>query len=69
MRGGVTPLRPQDPLDLALELFVESNLLALPVVDGQDSRVVGLVKRVDVSSTYLRHVHGATAPTVTVGNG
>ena len=61
MRGGVTPLRPEDPLDRALELFVESNMLALPVVDG-DSKVVGLVKRVDVSSTYLRHVHGASTP-------
>ena len=34
MRGGVTPLRPDDRLDRALELFVESDLLALPVVDG-----------------------------------
>jgi CIC family chloride channel protein len=61
MRTGITPLSPDDPLDRALELFVESDLLALPVVenDGQ-ARVIGLVKRADVSSTYLRYVHGAT---------
>ena len=44
-----------------MELFVEQNLLVLPVVDGSPGRkVVGLVKRSDVSSTYLRHVQGAT---------
>jgi CIC family chloride channel protein len=63
MRGGVSPLRPDDRLDRALELFVESDLLALPVVDGSPGqRVIGIVKRADVSSTYLRHVHGAPPP-------
>jgi CBS domain-containing protein len=63
MRGGVTPLKPDDRLDRAMELFVENDLLALPVVDGTpEGRIVGMVKRVDVSSTYLRRVHGA--PTV-----
>jgi CBS-domain-containing membrane protein len=57
MRGDVTPLRPEDRLDQALELFVESDLLALPVVDGE-RRVVGVVKRADVSGAYLRQVHG-----------
>jgi CIC family chloride channel protein len=32
MRTEVTPLRPDDRLDRALELFAESDLLALPVV-------------------------------------
>jgi CIC family chloride channel protein len=60
MRLDVTPLQPDDRLDRALELFVESNLLALPVVDGSPERhVIGMVKRADVSSTYLRYVHGA----------
>jgi CIC family chloride channel protein len=60
MRLDVTPLQPEDRLDRALELFVESNLLALPVVDGSaERRVIGLVKRADVSGTYLRYVHGA----------
>jgi CIC family chloride channel protein len=65
MRSDVTPLRPEDRLDRALELFVESDLLALPVIDGSpEGRVVGVVKRADISSTYLRYVHGATAAQV-----
>lgn len=60
MRHDVTPLQPEDRLDRALELFVESNLLALPVVDGSPERlVIGVVMRADISSTYLRYVHGA----------
>jgi len=60
MRTDVTPLQPDDTLDRALELFVESDLLALPVVDvSKHRRVIGIVKRADVSSTYLRYVHGA----------
>jgi CIC family chloride channel protein len=55
----VTPLRPDDRLDRALELFVENDVLALPVVDPEDTKhVVGIVKRSDVASTYLRYVHG-----------
>jgi CIC family chloride channel protein len=60
MRTDVTPLVPEDHLDRALELFVESDLLALPVVDSySDRHVLGIVKRADVSSTYLRYVHGS----------
>jgi chloride channel protein, CIC family len=59
MRSDVVPLHPGDPLDYALELFVENNLLELPVVDESPrKRVIGIVKRADVSGTYLRHVHG-----------
>jgi len=59
MRTDVIPLRAGDPLDHALELLVENNLLELPVVDeSPQQRVIGIVKRADVSSTYLRHVHG-----------
>jgi CBS domain-containing protein len=54
----VTPLRPDDRLDRAQELFIENNLLALPVVTGDQNRVVGLVRRSDVAQTYLRRVHG-----------
>jgi CIC family chloride channel protein len=62
MRGDVTPLRPEDRLDRAVELFVENDLLALPVVDRwPGGRVVGVVKRADVTGTYLRYVHGSTA--------
>ncbi len=59
MRTDVVPLHPSDPLDFALELLVENNLLELPVVDETpEKRVIGIVKRAEVSSTYLRHVHG-----------
>jgi CIC family chloride channel protein len=58
MRSGVTPLVADDSIDRALELFVENDLMSLPVVDGPDRRVIGIVKRFDISSTYLRHVHG-----------
>ncbi len=59
MRTDVVPLRPDDPLDRALELFVENDLLELPVVDESPERqVIGIVKRSDVSSTYLRYVQG-----------
>jgi chloride channel protein, CIC family len=64
MRTGVTPLRPDDPLDQALESFVESDLLALPVVESNgQGRVIGIVKRADVSTTYLRYVQGMNEPT------
>ena len=52
-------MEPDDPLDRALELFVESDRLTLPIVDGTPARhVIGIVKRAELSSTYLRHVHG-----------
>jgi CIC family chloride channel protein len=59
-RGGVTPLTPDDDLDRALELFVENDLLALPVVT--DGRLVGVVRRADLVGEYLRRVH-APRPT------
>lgn len=62
MRTDVTPLCPDDRIDRALELFVENDLLALPVVDKHPGgRVLGVVKRSDISSTYLRHVQGVTS--------
>jgi CIC family chloride channel protein len=63
MRPDVVPLHPGDGLDRALELFVENNLMELPVVDDTDrQRVIGIVTRADVSGTYLRHVHGRRRP-------
>lgn len=59
MRLDIAPLQSGDRLDRALELFVESNLLELPVVDGTpEHRVVGIVTRSDVSSNYLKLVQG-----------
>jgi CIC family chloride channel protein len=62
MRTDVPPLKAGDPLDRAMELFVENDLLALPVVDDSPrQRVLGVVRRADISGTYLRHVQGMTA--------
>jgi CIC family chloride channel protein len=61
MRSDVTPLQLDDRLDRAQELFVEHDLLALPVVDNLTERhVVGMVRRSDIAGAYLRHVHGVS---------
>ncbi len=58
MRGEIRPLLPDDTLDRALELFVENDLLALPVIeDEQSRRVLAMVRRFDIASAYLRHMH------------
>jgi chloride channel protein, CIC family len=60
MRSDVTPLRARNRLDLAVELFAEFDVLALPVVDeSPEAKVIGVVRRSDVFSTYVRLVHGA----------
>ncbi len=60
MRTDVVPLRPEYTLDRAIELFTENDLLALPVVEGDgEKRVVGVVRRADVSSAYVRQLHGS----------
>jgi CIC family chloride channel protein len=60
-RTDVRPLTPDDTLDLALELFVENDLLALPVVDDRKHReLLGMVRRYEISRAYLHHVQGPT---------
>ena len=62
MQSDVRPLAPNDTLDRALELFVENDLLALPVVDGLDGRqVIGVVRRFDISSAYMQRIQGPAA--------
>jgi len=76
MRTDVDALHLEDRVDRALELFVENDLTALPVIDGSsDRKVLGLVHRSDISTAYLRHVHGlvedqlaAAAPGGRAGN-
>jgi CIC family chloride channel protein len=59
MRSDIVPLKATDRLDRALEIFVEDDVLSLPVVDeSADQCVIGIVKRADISSMYLRYVHG-----------
>jgi len=64
MRRRVFPLSPDDRLDRAIELFVENNLDALPVVDPESHTVIGIVPRSDISRAYLKYVHGAISPFV-----
>ncbi|MBN1917585.1 MAG: chloride channel protein [Verrucomicrobia bacterium] len=60
MRSDIPPLRPDDRLDRALELFSQTDRLALAVVDGSpDHRVIGIVRRADISSAYLQRVYGS----------
>jgi CIC family chloride channel protein len=58
MRSDIVPLRLQDPVEHAMELFAESDLLVLPVIDGPEPHVVGVVKRSDIAGAYLRRVQG-----------
>jgi chloride channel protein, CIC family len=62
MRTRVVPLRPDDRLDRALELFVENDLEALPVVDGT-RKLLGLVRRADITRSYLQRVHSPVTAT------
>jgi CIC family chloride channel protein len=58
MRSDITPLRASDPLDRALELFVENDYPELPLVEeGTTPRVIGIVKRSDISAVYVRYLH------------
>ena len=51
MRKDVSPLVRSDELDRAMELFVENDLLALPIVDNLEARhVVGIARRFDIAS-------------------
>ncbi len=70
MLADVDPLTPDDPLDRAMELFVENDLLALPVVDNlKDKKVIGLMRRADLASAYMRLVHATPAADDSVKTG
>jgi chloride channel protein, CIC family len=59
MRTDVAPLTPSQPVDVAMQAFVDHDVLTLPVVDdARAGKFVGLVKRFDVSTAYLRAIHG-----------
>ena len=63
MLGYIQPLTPNDTLDRAQELFIENDLLALPVVDDlQQRKVLGIARRFEIASAYLRHIHGPARP-------
>jgi chloride channel protein, CIC family len=59
MRSDVVPLALGDTLDRAQELFVDNDLLALPVVDDLvHRRLVAIVRRHEIAGAYLEYVHG-----------
>jgi hypothetical protein len=48
-------------LDRIQELFVKNNLLALPIVsDLEGRRVIGMMRRFDISNAYLRRLQGSS---------
>jgi chloride channel protein, CIC family len=70
MRSDIRPLHPDDRLDLSMQLFAETDLLALPVVDGSpQNRVIGLVRRADLSKAYLSKLQGTLESSVDHGDG
>jgi chloride channel protein, CIC family len=63
MRTEVRPLLPEDTLDRALELFIENDLLSLPIVsDLRQRKVLGMIRRQEIGTAYLRHIHGPAVP-------
>ena len=62
MQSDVRPITPETTLDRALELFVENDLLILPVVKDLETRqVVGMVRRSEISNAYIRRIQGPPA--------
>ena len=60
MCSDAPPLAPGEPIDRAIELFVDSDRTALPVLAvGKEPILLGIVRRSDVSGAYLRRMHGA----------
>lgn len=63
MRTDITPLTPEDQLDQAQELFVENDLLALPIVnDLADRKTIGIARRADIANAYVSYLHGRESP-------
>lgn len=55
-RRSVGVLAPNDRLDHAVDLFVQEDLLVLPVVDPQTREFKGILRRFDVDRTYLSYL-------------
>lgn len=57
LRSSVTPLCPSDKLEVAVERFIEHDVLMLPVVQDHESRkFLGMIRRRDVDRAYLRYL-------------
>jgi CIC family chloride channel protein len=62
MQTDVRAITPEMTLDRALELFVENDLLILPVVkDLESQQVIGMVPRSEISGAYIRRIQGPPA--------
>jgi CBS domain-containing protein len=55
MRTDLPRLSPDATLGQALELFLQADLPALPVVEGQ--RFLAMIRHGDISRGYLRELH------------
>lgn len=59
MRKDISPLTPTDHLARAIELLMQTDLWAMPVVaSATDRRLVGIVRRTDIAQVYLQTLHG-----------
>jgi len=68
MRSDVQPLHLDDPFEVGMQLYMENDLRALPVVDGSPQNVVvGLVRRSDLVKAYLQKLHGDPDPKSPIG--
>jgi CIC family chloride channel protein len=56
MRADPPVLRPTDTVGQALEIFLQADLPALPVVDNE--RFLAMARRADLAAGYLREVRG-----------
>jgi CIC family chloride channel protein len=62
MRDDIKPLTPEDPLEYAVELFAKTDLQEVPVVNSMsEKKLVGIVRRTDLSRAYLKRVHAQAA--------
>jgi hypothetical protein len=58
MRADVVPPQPDDPFERLQELFLENDLMALSIVNNlEERRVIGMNRRFDIASAYLRRLH------------
>ena len=63
MRDDAPTLVPDDTIDHALELFIAHDRAALALVaPGPERRLLGLVRRAELSATYLHRLQGAPLP-------